>query len=384
LIYTTLLNIAIFQGIVLALIILKSSLFNSKSNKYLAGLLLVLSIVLLNYVFELEDVFTSYPLLRFLDAIDWVFLLPVFTFQFIINRIDDAVKNRQKTYLYYIPFVYNSILSVAICLDSVAGIYKIPESYIYLINILQLIQLLLAVIIVLFLPLYSYFMIKHLKDPQEKKWVITLLTLMYLLLFVWLTTYLVGLFFHSDISLTMSGIALSATFIMHWTAYIGIYKYKLAKNKDAIYNFLNNDLALSSTNIQIIENSLTEENSTTEEHRESITADNLYFQKLELLCKDQHIYTDSTLNREKVAEKLGISPGYVSQIINTITEDNFANYINNYRVEAVKEMISNSEYENYNLLTMGLESGFTSKTTFYKAFKKVTGQTPNEYKNTSK
>lgn len=383
-IYTTLLNIAIFQGIVLGLIILRSSLFNSNSNKYLAYLLFTLSIVLLNYVFELEDVFTSYPLVRFLDAIDWVFLLPVFTFQFIINRIDDAVKNRQKTYLYYIPFVYNSILSVAICLDSVAGIYKIPESYMYLINILQLIQLLLAITIVLFLPLYSYFMIKHLKDPQEKKWVITLLTLMYLLLFVWLTTYLVGLFFHSDISLTMSGIALSATFIMHWTAYIGIYKYKLAKDKDAIYNFLNTNLAVSPASIQIIKNNLTEENSTTEEHRESITADNLYFQKLELLCKEQYIYTDSTLNREKVAEKLGISPGYVSQIVNTITGDNFANYINQYRVEAVKEMISNSEYKNYNLLTMGLESGFTSKTTFYKTFKKVTGQTPNEYKNTYK
>ncbi|MEG2101297.1 MAG: helix-turn-helix transcriptional regulator, partial [Flavobacterium sp.] len=123
---------------------------------------------------------------------------------------------------------------------------------------------------------------------------------------------------------------------------------------------------------------------TSEEYRESITADNLYFQKLELLCKEQHIYTDSTLNREKVAEQLGISAGYVSLIINTITGDNFANYINNYRVEAVKEMISNSDYENYNLLAMGLESGFTSKTTFYKAFKKVTGQTPNEYKNTIK
>ncbi|PIF33092.1 AraC-like DNA-binding protein [Flavobacterium sp. 9] len=383
-IYTTLLNIAIFQGIVLGLIILKSSLFNSKSNRYLAGLLFALSIVLLNYVFEIENVFTSYPLVRFLDAIDWVFLLPVFTFLFIINRIDDAVKNRQKTYLCYIPFVYNSILNLAISLDSVAGIYKIPESCMYLINILQLIQLLMAVIIVLFLPLYSYFMIKHLKDPQEKKWVITLLTSMYLLLFVWLTTYLVGLFFHSDISSIMSVVALSATFIMHWTAYIGIYKYKLAKNKDAIYNFLNNDLALSSASIQIIENSLTEENSTLEEYKESITADNLYFQKLELLCKEQHIYTDSTLNREKVAEKLGISAGYVSLIVNTITGDNFANYINQYRVEAVKEMISNSEYENYNLLTMGLESGFTSKTTFYKAFKKVTGQTPNEYKNTCK
>ena len=63
-----------------------------------------------------------------------------------------------------------------------------------------------------------------------------------------------------------------------------------------------------------------------------MTADNLYFQKLEILCKDDHIYTDNTLNREKVAQKLGISTGYVSQIINTVTGDNFAFYINQYRL----------------------------------------------------
>lgn len=377
-IYTTLLNIAVFQGIVLGLIILKSSLFNTNSNKYLAYLLFTFSIILLNHVFEIENAFTSYPFLRFIDHIEWVFLIPAFLFLFIINRIDDIVKSKQKNYLCLIPFAYSAVLNITQDLDHVAGIYTIPESGITLINILGLIHLVLAVTFMPFLPIYSYFMIRHLKDPQEKKWIITLLTIISSLVFAFLITALAGLFLQYDISSTMSVLALSATFIIHWTAYIGIYKYKLAKNKDAVYNFLNNDFAISYGNLEIVENS------TPEEYRESITADNLYFQKLELLCKEQHIYTDSTLNREKVAEKLGISAGYVSQIINTITEDNFANYINQYRVEAVKEMISNSEYENYNLLTMGLESGFTSKTTFYKAFKKVTGQTPNEYKNTSK
>jgi len=341
-------------------------------------LLFALSIVLLNYVFEIEGTFTSYPFIRFIDDIEWIFLLPVFIFLFIINRIDDTVKNRQKHYLYYIPFAYSSIVSISYDLGNVAGMYKIPESYLYLIDILRIIQLLFAVIIIPFLPLYCYFMIRYLKDPKEKKWIITLLTFLYLLLLTWLTTYLVGLFLGLDISSAMSGLALSATFIIHWTAYIGIYKYKLAKNKEAVYNFLNNDLTISYANEEILEDSVQAEN------RESITADNLYFQKLELLCKEQHIYTDSTLNREKVAEKLGISAGYVSQIINTITGNNFAHYITQYRVEAVKEMMSDAEYKNYNLLAMGLESGFTSKATFYKAFKKFTGQTPNEYKNSSK
>lgn len=377
-IYTTLLNIAIFQGLVLGLVILRSSLFNSDSNKYLAYLLFTLSILLLNYVFELEEAYTSYPFLHFIDNVEWSLLLPVFLFLFIINRIDDTVKSKQKIYLCFIPFIYSAVLNITSDLDHVAGIYTIPEPGIFIIQILSLIHLFLVVIFIPSLLIYSYFMIRHLKDRDEKKWVVTLLTLFSSLLFSWLITCLVGIFLQYDISSTMSVVALFGTFIIHWTAYIGVYKYKLAKNKDAVYNFLNTDLAISYNNVQIIENNRPEE------YKESITADNLYFQKLELLCKEQHIYTDSTLNREKVAEKLGISAGYVSQIVNAVTGDNFANYINQYRVEAVKEMMSNSDYENYNLLTMGLESGFTSKTTFYKAFKKITGQTPNEYKNTGK
>ncbi|WP_261512636.1 helix-turn-helix domain-containing protein [Chryseobacterium paludis] len=377
-IYTTLLNIAIFQGIVLGLVILKSSLFNSNSNKYLACLLFTLSIKLLNHVFEIQQVFTSYPLLHIIDNIEWVFLMPAFLFLFIKSRTDHTGKWKQKNYLFFIPFAYSAVLNIINDLDHVAGVYTFSESGNRIIGILGLIHLFLAVTFIPFLPVYSYFMIRRLKDLQEKKWILTLLTMVSFVLFAWLITALAGLLLDYDISSTMSVLALCATFIIHWTSYIGIYKYKLAKNKEAISNFLNNDPAISYPNLQIVENN------TPQEYKESITADNLYFQKLELLCKDQHIYTDSTLNREKVAEKLGISAGYVSQIVNTITGDNFAHYINQYRVEAVKEMISNSEYDNYTLLTMGLESGFTSKTTFYKAFKKVTGQTPNEYKNTSK
>tara|TARA_R110002126_G_scaffold66768_5_gene169571 strand:+ start:688 stop:1824 length:1137 start_codon:yes stop_codon:yes gene_type:complete len=378
LIYTTLLNIAVFQGMVLGFIILKSSLFNSNANKYLAYLLFTLSIELLKHVFETQKVFTSYPMLNIIEDTEWVFLIPAFLFLFATNRIDTTSKGKQKNYLYFIPFTLSAVTSIIVNLDQVAGLYKITETGIFILQIFSLIQLLLAVTFIPFLPIYSFFKIKHLKESKEQKWIFTILAIITLLLFAWLITALAGLLFNYDISALMSALALIATFLIHWIAYMGIYKYKLAKNKDAVDYFLQTDLTLSYSNVPTVENIKTED------CKESITADNLYFQKLELLCKEQHIYTDNTLNREKVAEQLGISPGYVSQIVNCVTGDNFANYINKYRVEAVKEMISDFEYENYNLLTMGLESGFTSKTTFYKAFKKVTGQTPNEYKNTCK
>lgn len=383
-IYTALLNIGIFQGIVLGLVILKSALFNSRSNKYVAFLLFTFSIILLNHVLEIQYAFTDYPVLQFLNDIEWVFLLPVFLFLFIRNRINEGVPNEQKTFLYFIPFAYSAVLNIGYDLHRVAGLFKIPEAGLYVTSLLGLAQLFLALTFIPFMLIRSYFLIRHLKDARERRWIMTFLTIVALLLFAFLTIYIVGLSFHLDISATMGTLALTATVVTHWTAYVGIYKYRLAKNKEAVYHFLNNDVGPPAKGLQLTEKPATQEAVAAEELRETITADNPYFQKLELLCREQHIYTDSTLNREKVAEKLGISPGYVSQIINSVTGDNFAHYMNRYRVEAVKEMISNAEYENYNLLAMGLESGFTSKTTFYKAFKKVTGQTPNEYKNTDK
>lgn len=168
-IYTTILNIAIFQGIVLGIVILKSSLFKSDSNKYLAYLIITLSIKLLTHVFEIQQVFTSYPLLRFTDNIEWVFLLPAFLLLFIKSKTENNRKSKIKDYWYFIPFAYSAVLNIINDLDYVAGIYTFSESGITIITILGLIHLALAVTFIPALPIYSYFTLRYLKDSQEKK-----------------------------------------------------------------------------------------------------------------------------------------------------------------------------------------------------------------------
>lgn len=377
-IYLTLINIAIFQGIILGLIILKSPLFNSKSNKYLAFAIFTLSILLLNLVLDIGGAYESLPFLRLIDDVEWAFLLPVFLFFFIIQRVEVYLKYQNRIGLLFFPFGLSAVVNIISDLDNVFGFYKIPALGVEILDILSQIEVFLALTFMPFLLLYSYRFLKYSKNPQEKKWIKTLWIIFSTLLFSWFIALILALFFQYDVTYIMRSLALFGTFLIHWTTYIGIFKFKLANDENGIYNFINKEIVTSDNSLVLTNYAIKEE------IKETITSDNLYFQKLELLCKEEHIYTDSMLTREIIAEKLGISPGYVSQIINTITEDNFANYINNYRVEAVKEMILNSEYENYNLLTIGLEAGFTSKTTFYKAFKKVTGLTPNEYRNTNK
>lgn len=362
----------------MGLIILKSPLFKSNTNKYLAYAIFTLSLLILNLVLEITEAFNIIPFLRFIDDIEWAFLFTVFLFLFVVNDVGHPLKNSKKTLWLLLPFAFSATINIIYNLDAIANIYNIPDSGIRLFDILLKIELFLALIFIPAILFYTYTFIRLSKNKQKKQWLTILWLIISTLLLSWITAVLIAIFFQYDISYIMKILAVLATFLIHWTSYIGIYKYKLAKDKEGINILLNNGVLVSgndiSTNIRIEKGA----------KKESLTPENIYFIKLEILCKNHQIYRDSALNRETVAEKLGISAGYVSQLVNTIAGVNFTNYINQYRVEAVKKMVLDSKFENYSLLAIALESGFTSKTTFYKAFKNSTGMTPNEYRNSNK
>lgn len=105
-------------------------------------------------------------------------------------------------------------------------------------------------------------------------------------------------------------------------------------------------------------------------------------QKLTGLMIHGKPYLDSELNLVKLADMLSLSPHQLSYLINTGFEENFFSYINNYRVDKAKELLLNTAKNNLTILGIAFESGFNSKTSFNTTFKKITGQTPSEYKRT--
>ena len=85
-----------------------------------------------------------------------------------------------------------------------------------------------------------------------------------------------------------------------------------------------------------------------------------------------------------LAKLIGVLPNHLSQIINVKTNQNFFDYINSYRVTKVKEYILNGRLEEHNLFGLAIESGFNSKASFNRAFKKHIGLTPSEFKKMAK
>lgn len=103
----------------------------------------------------------------------------------------------------------------------------------------------------------------------------------------------------------------------------------------------------------------------------------------EAICEyveKEKAYLDPQLSIHKISEVINVNSKYLSQVINQEMNSNFISFINHYRIEEAKALMKSGKFENYTIEAIGQMSGFNSKTTFYKAFKKMTGSTPAEYK----
>lgn len=100
---------------------------------------------------------------------------------------------------------------------------------------------------------------------------------------------------------------------------------------------------------------------------------------LELL-ENKKIYRKQDLSIFDIAEELEINKTYISNAINKISGTNFNTFINIFRIEESKKILLNPEYNNITIEAIANDVGFHSKSSFNIWFKKLTGQTPSEFK----
>lgn len=90
-------------------------------------------------------------------------------------------------------------------------------------------------------------------------------------------------------------------------------------------------------------------------------------------------YLDAELTLNQLAQGLNLPIAIVSQGINAGLGKNFNDFVNEYRVQEICSRLRAGEHRSKTLLGVGMDSGFNSKATFNRSFKKVTGLTPKEW-----
>ena len=99
-------------------------------------------------------------------------------------------------------------------------------------------------------------------------------------------------------------------------------------------------------------------------------------QKFSLIL-DKELFLNPNFTLEDAAKELKITKHILSQYVNEILGKSFSCLIKEYRVEKAKQLLETET--NYTIESLGYDSGFNSKSTFFTAFKKITGLTPAEY-----
>ena len=94
--------------------------------------------------------------------------------------------------------------------------------------------------------------------------------------------------------------------------------------------------------------------------------------------REQQLYLNPNLSLALLAKKVGSLQTIISQVINENLSKSFNLYINEFRIQHASDLLLNESH-----LTMELvaeRSGFNSNSTFFSAFKKITGRTPASYR----
>lgn len=100
--------------------------------------------------------------------------------------------------------------------------------------------------------------------------------------------------------------------------------------------------------------------------------------RLESLMLEEKLYQDSALDLAMLAGRLELSGHQLSELINTRLGKNFARYLREYRVRAAQDMLLNQP--DAAVLAIGMSVGYTSQSSFYDAFREITGMTPGNYR----
>ncbi|MCM8570001.1 helix-turn-helix transcriptional regulator [Gramella jeungdoensis] len=168
---------------------------------------------------------------------------------------------------------------------------------------------------------------------------------------------------------------LGTSLLIYWIGYQGFYRYHNVNDRISIRRSISSNKALK-INEGKLDMSLSGQNELNSKHQKD-------FEKIDSYIIEKQSYLDPNLGLEELANQLDMSPTHLSKIINTYSNYNFSDYINSLRIQQAKKLLNDDSFCRYTIVSIGLECGFNSKSTFYSAFKKFTSQTPSEYRETT-
>jgi AraC-like DNA-binding protein len=387
-------------GLFATLFILRGQREERYSDFWLAALLILMGLDVVPFMLGWLGIDTLWEKYTFLpwDGFGWA--IPPVTYLFLKSLINDAWRfSWKRDYWYFLPYFINFTYHLI-----VGGYGQFNREFV--LNWWHKIEttyFIAPTLTVLFYALYIYFYYKSWKLYQDyRKWTETEFSDTEKVSYRWFLYFLVcniivfiagGI---NDIYLLIvkfgyDQMLLSYVSNLFLIYYISLSGFAQARVRQVRYNPKEDFTPASQEPIQVKTEEIliaNEDNSPlndvkTEEfkNKNTLSEEDLYKWKNKVIkyFDVEKPYLNPELTLSDLAEKLKTNTSVLSQVINTGFNKNFNDFVNEYRVASFKQKINTPQYSHYTMLAVAYDCGFNSKTTFNRAFKKLTNTMPSEF-----
>jgi len=356
----------VIQGIIFSVIVLTQKKYRSNNTFFLGLVVLFLSLSNLQYWLSDSYIILNKPNFSFL-FVPWQWLIMPMFFLYVYRFLGQGKITFKIWALLIGPFILAFSVHLYTLLSAVLtnrpihipmhiekSVYLYLEYFSFVFNILVLTFTLRLILVYEKDDTYNIQWVK-----SETNWLKQLIYVGFLICVFWILGVLLVTFSSVSKSNIFYPLWIGISFLIYWIGYVGLNKSKALRER-----------------IELRKKRISQR----EESAQSPTVPSKTSGKIETYILDNKSYLNPYLSLSLLSEELNLSEGYISQVINKSLSQNFTDYINSLRVEEARHMLLNDEFDNYTILSVGLESGFNSKSSFYGAFKKFTGKTPLEFK----
>ena len=108
-------------------------------------------------------------------------------------------------------------------------------------------------------------------------------------------------------------------------------------------------------------------------------ADELFDKILNMIVVEKR-YRDPSFSAKELAKELETNTRYISAVINSRFNMNFSCLLNEYRVKEALHRMTDKRYADETIEEISAVVGFSNRQSFYAAFYRIMGETPNSYR----
>ncbi|WP_299241670.1 helix-turn-helix domain-containing protein [uncultured Aquimarina sp.] len=360
---TTTLDFAVIasgiMGYFISISLVTTSFYKNRANKYLAfSLFLLTSLTFLGW-YDIEGY-----VLQFLDNIMLEFLVTVTLFTYFLIQIEHKYLKKGWYKWLYVPFFCSLAIEVLITFFHAVFNFYDPDFDAIAYDIKDL----LGFVYNVFLIFWARKLIKNATtiSKEKRRWLLRLNLFIICIIIVWLLSNIELYIYDSEYATSLLWMSLS--FLFWWVLYYGIFKLQIVVQKDEIHEYLVSK-KIDKAPIKKQINEITVSKIITELYR---------------VMDEEELYKNPLLSRLDLATRLGTSEGYLSQIINQEINKSIIQFVNEYRIEAAKNLLHDPVFNKYSIEAIGLEAGFKSKSAFYSTFKTNLGMSPGSFRKLQK